>query len=205
MLLKSKVCVLTLPTGKGDFSDGFSFGELLGTPNDYDMCQNTTQMLGKPRDKRMEIRLDNLNGKEIADFLQQHIEDMKAVSPPESKHALDLRGLQAPEITFWTIYDGGEVIGCGALKEADPYHGEVKSMRVRSSARNKGIGSKLLSHIVEEARSRGYRCLKLETGSMPFFDPARRLYLKHGFSYCGPFGSYKEDPNSVFMELNINA
>lgn len=153
----------------------------------------------------MEIRLDNLKGKEIANFLQQHIEDMKAVSPPESKHALDLQGLQAPEITFWTIYDGGVVLGCGALKELDPYHGEVKSMRVCVSARRKGIGSKLLSHIVEEARSRGYCSLKLETGSMPFFDPARKLYSKHGFFYCGPFDAYKEDPNSVFMELNIDA
>ncbi|KXO06274.1 MULTISPECIES: GNAT family N-acetyltransferase [Marinobacter] len=153
----------------------------------------------------MEIRIDNLKGKEIANFLQQHIEDMKAVSPPESKHALDLQGLQVPEITFWTIYDDGKVLGCGALKEVDPYHGEVKSMRVCASARGQGIGSKLLSHIVEEARSRNYRSLKLETGSMPFFDPARKLYSKHGFSYCGPFGSYKEDPNSVFMELHINA
>lgn len=163
------------------------------------------ELLGKPRDKRMEIRVDNLKGKEIANFLQQHIEEMKAASPPESNHALDLQGLQVPEITFWTIYDGGEVLGCGALKEAEPYYGEVKSMRVCASARGKGIGSKLLNLIVDEARSRGYRSLKLETGSMPFFDPARALYLKHGFSYCGPFGSYKEDPNSVFMALRINA
>lgn len=153
----------------------------------------------------MDIKLDTLEGDEIAEFLEQHIEDMKAVSPPESKHALDLQGLRAPEIAFWTVYSGGQLVGCGALKEIDPIHGEVKSMRVRASARGYGIGSKLLNHIVEEARSRCYHALKLETGSMPFFEPARNLYLKHGFSYCGPFGLYTEDPNSVFMVLDLTA
>lgn len=161
--------------------------------------------VGNRRDNQMDIRIDNLEGEEIAKFLQQHIEDMKATSPPESIHALDLEELRVPEITFWTVYSGGELVACGALKELDPHHGEVKSMRVLTSARGSGIGSKLVDHIVEVARNRRYRALKLETGSMAFFEPARSLYLKHGFTYCGPFGSYKEDPNSVFMTLPLNA
>ncbi|MFC3852903.1 GNAT family N-acetyltransferase [Salinispirillum marinum] len=153
----------------------------------------------------MDIRIDNLEGKDIAEFLQQHINDMRSVSPPESKHALDLEGLRAPDITFWSLYDGDQLVGCAALKELDVDHGEVKSMRVKASVRGQGIGSKLVSHVVQEAMNRQYRSIALETGSMPFFEPARALYLKHGFSYCGPFGSYKEDPYSVFMELRLGA
>ena len=118
---------------------------------------------------------------------------------------MDLEGLRVPEITFWTVYSDCELVACGALKEIDPFHGEVKSMRVRMSARGNGVGSKLVNHIIEEAKNRRYSALKLETGSMAFFEPARNLYLKHGFTYCGPFGSYKEDPNSVFMVLHLNA
>lgn len=155
----------------------------------------------------MEIRIDNLESNEIAEFLQQHIQhiqDMRATSPPESKHALDLNGLRAPEITFWTAYDAGQLVGCGALKEMDSFHAEVKSMRVSATARGKGVGSKLMNHIIEAAKAKGYRALKLETGSMEFFEPARNLYLKHGFAYCEPFGSYVVDPNSVFMELHLS-
>lgn len=152
----------------------------------------------------MEIRIDNLESNEIAEFLEQHIQDMRATSPPESKHALDLSGLRAPEITFWTAYDAGQLVGCGALKEMDSFHAEVKSMRVSATARGKGVGSKLMNHIIEAAKAKGYRALKLETGSMEFFEPARNLYLKHGFAYCEPFGSYVVDPNSVFMELHLS-
>ena len=153
----------------------------------------------------MELRVDNLESEEVAEFLEQHIRDMRATSPPESVHALDLNGLRKPEITFWTVYDAGRLVGCGALKEIDSFHGEVKSMRVRACTRGKGVGSKLLNHIIEVAKTRGYRMLKLETGPMAFFEPAKNLYLKHGFSYCEPFGSYVEDPNSVFMELNLGS
>ena len=153
----------------------------------------------------MDIRIDNLDGADIAEFLQQHINDMRSISPPESKHALDLDGLRAPEITFWSLYDGEQLVGCAALKELGVGLGELKSMRVSASVRGQGLGSKLVSHIVQEAKSRQYSLLSLETGSMPFFEPARALYLKHGFSYCGPFGSYKEDSYSVFMELRLDA
>lgn len=152
----------------------------------------------------MDIRLDNLESEEIANFLQQHIDDMRATSPPESKHALDLQGLKVPEITFWSIYNADQLLGCAALKDLGAGQGEIKSMRVLAAARGRGVGSKLLDHVVAEAKARGYKGLWLETGSMPFFEPARNLYLKHGFTYCEPFGSYKEDPCSVFMTLNID-
>ena len=155
----------------------------------------------------MEIRLDDLSGSEIADFLEEHIKDMKSISPPESKHALDLAGLRKPEITFWTVWDNNELVGCGALKELDSQHAEVKSMRTSAAARGKGIASLMIQHIIKEAEHRGYHRLSLETGAMPFFEPARRLYAKFGFTACGPFANYREDPNSVFLtkELLPNA
>jgi putative acetyltransferase len=151
----------------------------------------------------MKILLDDLSGAGIAKFLEEHIRDMKDVSPPESKHALDLEGLRKPDITFWTMLDGDRIVGCGALKELDETHAEVKSMRISSARRRKGMGSRMLRHIIREAKKRGYRRLSLETGSMPFFEPARKLYEKYGFTYCGPFSNYQEDPNSVFMTIEL--
>lgn len=152
----------------------------------------------------MKITVDNLTGAEIAEFLDEHIRDMKAVSPPESKHALDLEGLRKPEITFWTVWDGDNLVGCGAIKELDAFHGEVKSMRTSSDCKRQGIASFLLQHMLNEACSRGYRRLSLETGSMDYFEPARKLYAKFGFEYCAPFSDYKEDPNSVFMTKELS-
>lgn len=149
----------------------------------------------------MEIRTDNLDGREIAAFLDEHLTEMRAVSPPESKHALDLDGLKAPGITFWSVYHDERLVGCGALKDVDSEWGEIKAMRVRASARGTGVGSYILRHIIGVAEKRGYSALRLETGSMDYFLPARNLYLKFGFTYCEPFGDYEEDPNSVFMEL----
>lgn len=151
----------------------------------------------------MEVKIDDLSGPEIAEFLEEHIEEMKAVSPPESKHALDLEGLRKPEITFWTVWDQGLLVGCGAFKELEPWHAEIKSMRTSSSYRGKGVASMLLQHMVIEAKQRGYRRLSLETGAMRFFKPARTLYAKFGFTDCEPFSTYKEDPNSVFMALDL--
>jgi putative acetyltransferase len=153
----------------------------------------------------MQIIKDNLSGRKIADFLEEHIKEMKAISPPESKHALDLDGLRKPEITFWTVWDEDHLIGCGALKELDSHHGEIKSMRTSASHRRQGIASFLIRHIVDEATSRGYRRLSLETGAMPFFQPARQLYASFGFQICGPFSLYKEDPNSIFMTKKLEA
>ena len=147
----------------------------------------------------MQIRIDDLTGPEIAALLEEHILDMRSVSPPESKHALDLVGLRRTEITFWTIWDGPQLAGCGALKQLDATHGEIKSVRTSKACRHRGVASAMLTHIIAEARKRSYRRLSLETGSMPFFEPARRLYLKFGFVPCGPFAGYKDDPNSVFF------
>ncbi|MGF1538006.1 MAG: GNAT family N-acetyltransferase [Elainellaceae cyanobacterium] len=151
----------------------------------------------------MEIKVDDLSGSEIAEFLEEHIREMKSVSPPESKHALDLEGLRKPEITFWTVWDNDRLIGCGAMKELDTGHAEIKSMRIAASYRGKGIASMLLKHILNEAKLRNYRRISLETGSMPFFKPARNLYAKYGFENCAPFSTYREDPNSVFMAKTL--
>jgi putative acetyltransferase len=148
----------------------------------------------------LEIREDDLTGREIAEFLGEHVEEMKIVSPrPESKHALDLEALRAPDITFWTVWDEGILVGCGALKELDERNGEIKSMRTSTSQRRKGVASALLEHMLEVARARGYRSVSLETGSYAFFGPARALYERFGFEYCAPFADYEEDPYSVFM------
>ena len=149
----------------------------------------------------MKIILDDLQGQAIAEFLEEHIQDMKSISSPESKHALDLDGLRSETISFWTIYDDDQLVGCGALKELSQTWGEIKSMRTRAGCRGKGIATNMLQHIIDTARSRGYQKLNLETGSMAFFEPARRLYSRHGFEYCAPFDQYIEDPNSVFMQL----
>jgi len=147
----------------------------------------------------LRIVVDDLSGPEIAEFLNEHIEEMQSVTPPESKHALDLDGLRKPEVTFWSVLAGAELVGCGAIKELDATHGEIKSMRTSPRYKRLGIASRLLEHVVAEARRRGYERLSLETGSFEFFAPARALYAKHGFVPCGPFAQYKEDTNSVFM------
>lgn len=151
----------------------------------------------------MEIKVDDLTGPEVAQLLQEHLDEMAQYSPPESRHALDLSGLQKPEITFWGVWEGNELVGCGALKEMDPQHGEIKSMRVTYAHRGRGIGRKMLQHILTEAERRGYTRLSLETGSMAAFEPARQLYASFGFEPCGPFGAYKADPNTAFMTKEL--
>jgi putative acetyltransferase len=147
----------------------------------------------------LNIVVDDLSGPQIAEFLQEHIQEMRATSPPESKHALDLDGLRRPEITFWSVMDGDAVIGCGAIKRLDAGHAEVKSMRTAPTRKRSGIASLMLAHIIAEARGMGLTRLSLETGSAEFFLPARKLYEKFGFDYCEPFADYRPDPNSVFM------
>jgi len=151
----------------------------------------------------IEIKIDNLRGPEIAELLTEHLRCMAEVSPPESRHALNLDELRAPDVTFWTAWQGHTLAGCGALKELDAAHGEIKSMRTANAHLRKGVASLLLERIVSEARRRGYRRLSLETGSMAYFEPARRLYHKFGFRSCPPFGGYREDPNSKFMRMDL--
>lgn len=151
----------------------------------------------------MDIRRDDLSGPEVRALLEEHLRNMHSISPPESVHALDLAALRQPDITFWTVWSGTELLGCGALKELGPEHGEVKSMRTASEHRRKGVAQAMLQHILGVAAARGYRRLSLETGSQPAFEPARRLYERSGFQYCPPFEGYGEDPNSVFMTLGL--
>ncbi len=151
----------------------------------------------------MEIKVDDLSGPEVRALLEEHLRHMHSVSPPESVHALDLEGLRRPEVTFWTAWEGGELVGCGALKQLDPRHGEVKSMRTAAAHLRKGVAARLLEHILAEAARRGYARLSLETGSQDAFEPARQLYARFGFDYCEPFADYREDPNSVFMTREL--
>jgi len=149
----------------------------------------------------MHIELDDLSRPEIHALLSEHLRNMYALSPPESVHALDLGRLRSPEITVWSVWEGTLLIGCGALKELDSLHGEIKSMRTPEALRRRGAGRAILNHIIAVARTRGYQRLSLETGSMEAFRPAQKLYESAGFRFCGPFGEYREDPNSAYMTL----
>lgn len=151
----------------------------------------------------MNIEIDDLSRPEIHALLDEHLQNMHAVSPPESVHALDLTKLRQPGITFWSAWNDSLLLGCGALKELDAEHGEIKSMRTPDSLRRQGAGRAILAHIIEVARSRGYRRLSLETGSQEAFEPARQLYESFGFARSGPFGDYAEDPYSVFMTMRL--
>jgi putative acetyltransferase len=151
----------------------------------------------------MKIEIDDLSHSAIHALLNEHLQSMYELSPPESVHALDLERLRQPGITFWCAWEGSLLLGCGALKELDQKHGEVKSMRTPNALRRQGAGRAILAHIIEVARSRNYDRLSLETGSAGAFKPAQRLYESFGFIYCGPFGEYIEDPNSVFMTMRL--
>ncbi len=151
----------------------------------------------------LEIKIDDLSGSEIGELLAEHLRCMAAVSPPESRHALNLDGLRKPDITFWSAWLDRDLVGCGALKELDAEHGEIKSMRTAAGHLRQGVGSFVLHHLISEAKRRGYRRLSLETGSMPYFAPTHALYQKFGFKRCSPFADYREDPNSVFMTREL--
>jgi len=151
----------------------------------------------------MRIERDDLSRPQVHALLQEHLANMYELSPPESVHALDLSKLRSPDITFWSVWDGETLVGCGALRELTRSEGEVKSMRTPRGMRRRGAGRAVLVHIIEEAKRRGYRRLSLETGSADAFLPARTLYKNFGFTDCGPFGDYQPDPNSMFMTLEL--
>ena len=151
----------------------------------------------------MRIIEDDLTGVEIRALLETHFAAMLASSPAESCHFLDFDGLNAPDVTFWSIWDGIALAGCGALKALSSGQGEIKSMRTHADHLRKGAGAAMLKHIISQARQRGYVRLSLETGSSDAFTPARALYEAYGFAYCPPFGDYAEDPFSRFMTLAI--
>lgn len=151
----------------------------------------------------MHIRDDDLTGVEIQALLQEHLDDAYKHSPPDSVYALDLNELRQPEIRFWSIWENDILLGCGALKQLDAHHGEIKSMRTTSAAYRRGVGSKMLSHIIEQSRAQGHNRLSLETGNNAPYAPARALYTKFGFKQCGPFADYKDGGFSLFMTLAL--
>ena len=139
----------------------------------------------------------------MVDLLHCHLTRARAETAPGSAHALDLLGLQSPDISFWTVWDDDKLLGIGALKQLSIDHCEIKSMYTAQSARRKGVGSTMLRHIIATARERRMSRLSLETGSWDYFEPARTLYRSHGFVECAPFGDYVPDPNSTFMTLDL--
>ncbi|KOO12765.1 acetyltransferase [Vibrio xuii] len=151
----------------------------------------------------MEIKIDDLSGGEVIELLEEHLADMYATSPPESVHALDVDALKSPDITFFSGWVNGELQGCLAIKQLTPRHVELKSMRTSNSSRKSGVATKLLIHALNTAIDKGYRKVSLETGTQQFFQPARNLYEKFGFTYCEPFANYELDPHSHFMTREL--
>ncbi len=158
-----------------------------------------------PSPPAMRIEIDDLSRPAVHALLQEHLENMFELSPPENVFALDLSKLKTPDITVWTAWNEHELLGCGALKELSTTHGEIKSMRTPAATRRQGAGRAILKHIISVARSRNYNILSLETGSHPAFGAAHHLYRSHGFVPSGPFGGYVADPHSVFMQLKLSA
>ena len=151
----------------------------------------------------MRIVEGDLRDSRVVDLLHTHLTSARAETAPGSAHALDLTGLQSPDISFWTMWDDETLVGIGALKRLSADHGEIKSMHTAQSMRGKGAGSAMLRHIIAIARAHGMSCLSLETGSWEYFRPARAFYQSHGFVECPPFADYVLDPNSVFMSLDL--
>lgn len=151
----------------------------------------------------MEIKIDNLTDIRTQELINTHLAGMAENSPVESIHALNVAALKQDNVTFYSAWDINGIMGCGALKELTPKHGEVKSMRTAETHLRKGVARDILKHIINEAIRRGYTKLSLETGSMDAFKPAHRLYESFGFKYCNPFYDYTDDPNSVFMEIDL--
>jgi putative acetyltransferase len=174
---------------------------------DLDLMQHRMLSSTRRPDDRsrpfMHIKPDDLTGPEIHALLAEHLHAMHALGPPESVHALDLERLRQPGIAFWTAWDEGELLGCGALRRMDDESAEIKSMRTATAHLRRGVARAMLEHIVDEARRRGYRRLWLETGSVAAFEPAHRLYASCGFAFCGPFADYVLDVNSVFMTRTL--
>lgn len=152
---------------------------------------------------RLVFRLDDLSGEAVRALIAHHLAGMRANSPMESVHALDVDKLRGPDVTFWSAWMGAELAGCGALRRLDAERGELKSMRVADRFLGRGVGRALLGHLIAEARARGMTSLWLETGSSAAFEPAIRLYESAGFVRTGPFGDYTDDPFSLFLTREI--
>jgi putative acetyltransferase len=149
------------------------------------------------------IREDDLTGPAIAALLRLHLDEMHQWSPPESVHAMPIERLRASDVTFYSVWDGEQLAACGAIKQLDPHHGEIKSMRAHPAYRGKGAGKAVLDHLIAVALARGYDRVSLETGGTDEFLPARALYAANGFTPCDPFGDYRPDPFSFFMTRRL--
>ena len=151
----------------------------------------------------MIIRIDDLTNPEVEALLNEHVQNMYDITPRESVHVFAIDQLRKPDIMFWTAWSDEELMGCGALRELSKSHGEVKSMRTASQHLRKGVAREILQTILAEARRRNYIRVSLETGAAKEFEPAQKLYESFGFQQCSPFGDYKDDPNSIFMTLEL--
>jgi putative acetyltransferase len=151
----------------------------------------------------MRIERADLDSPAFIALLEEHRATMQATAPSESQHALDLAGLRQADVSVWTLNEGDVLLGCGALQRLDDAHAEIKSMRTARAHLRKGVARTMLQHLLAESRAAGFRRVSLETGSMAYFEPARRLYAAFGFVECAPFGKYVEDPNSTFMTLEL--
>ena len=151
----------------------------------------------------MKSILGNFEDKNVNDLLKKHFIELRSVSPEGSAHVLNIEGLKDNSIQFWSFWENDELLGCGALKFLDKHHGEFKSIRVSDKFRKKGMGEKIISHLIAEAKKLGIKKLSVETGAGEFFNPARKLFKKFGFKVCKPFAHYKNDPNSCYFNLDI--
>ena len=145
----------------------------------------------------------NFDNSEVNDLLKKHFIELRSVSPAGSTHVLDIEGLKDPSIKFWSLWEDNKLIGCGALKFLEKNHGEFKSIRVANEYRKKGIGERIINHLIEEAKKLKISKLSIETGAGDFFLPARNLFSKFGFKSCPPFAHYKDDPNSCYYTLDL--
>ena len=151
----------------------------------------------------MKVIENNFDNAEVNHLLTKHFIELRSVSPDDSCHVLDIKGLKDSSIKFWSFWDNNQLIGCAALKFLDDEHGEFKSIRVEDNSRGKGFGKKIISHLIEVAKNEGIKKLSIETGAGDFFKSARKLFKKFGFKNCRPFADYKEDPNSCYFDLEI--
>ena len=145
----------------------------------------------------------NFDNSEVNNLLKKHFIELRSVSPAGSTHVLDIEGLKDPSIKFWSLWENNKLVGCGALKFLEKNHGEFKSIRVADEFKKKGIGDRIINHLIEEAKKLKISKLSIETGAGDFFLPARNLFSKFGFKSCPPFAHYNDDPNSCYYTLDL--
>jgi len=148
---------------------------------------------------------NNFDDPQVNELLVNHFIELRSVSPEGSTHVLDIPGLKDPSIKFWSLWENEKLVGCGALKFLDEGHGEFKSIRIADKYRRKGLGTKIIDHLISEAKKLNIKKLSIETGSGSYFEPARKLFLKCGFKSCEPFAHYKKDPNSCYYSLELKS